>query len=107
MWVSAASADGSQEMVTSWYGERFRGRPTASGEIYDPDQLTAAHPSLPFGTLLDVTHPRTGVTVRVRVNDRGPFIHGRHLDVSEAAATALGMRDEGVARLDVVVLGRS
>lgn len=91
-------------MVASWYGERFRGRPTASGELFDPDAFTAAHPSLPFGTVLDLVHPGTGAEVQVRVNDRGPSVPGRQLDISEAAAKALGMRDQGVARLDVKVV---
>ncbi|MCA9570943.1 MAG: septal ring lytic transglycosylase RlpA family protein [Myxococcales bacterium] len=90
--------------VTSWYGERFRGRPTASGEIFDPDGFTAAHRTLPFGTRLRVTNPTNGNTVEVRVNDRGPFVPGRQLDVSEAAAEALDIVDVGVKGLEVEVL---
>lgn len=100
------STAGATPMVASWYGERFRGRPTASGEPFDPDGFTAAHPSLPFGTWLALTHPETGATARVRVNDRGPNVPGRQLDVAEAVAEALGIREVGVAALEVEVLGR-
>lgn len=75
----------------TWYGNEFRGRPTASGEIFDPNGMTAAHKSLPFGTCLVVGNPRTGRTVVVRVNDRGPFTKGMTLDLSAGAARAIGM----------------
>jgi L,D-transpeptidase YcbB len=75
----------------TWYGNEFRGRPTASGEMFDPNALTAAHKSLPFGTCLVVGNPRTGRTVVVRVNDRGPFTEGMTLDLSQGAARAIGM----------------
>ena len=75
----------------TWYGNEFRGRPTASGEMFDPSGLTAAHESLPFGTCLVVGNPRTGRTVVVRVNDRGPFTEGMNLDLSAGAARAIGM----------------
>jgi rare lipoprotein A len=79
-------------------------RETASGERFDRHRLSAAHPSLPFGTRLRVTNVRNGRSVTVRVNDRGPFVHGRVIDVTSAAAEALGMVDVGVAKvtLDVV-----
>jgi rare lipoprotein A len=87
--------------VASFYVE---GTETASGEKIDPEALTAAHRTLPFGTMLRVTNPETGRTVTVRVNDRGPFVHGRDVDLSYSAAESLGMVDQGVAkvRLDVV-----
>ena len=100
LWIPFAFALPNQ-MMTSWYGDRFAGRPTASGELFDPNQMTAAHKTLPFGTRLRLTHPETGKTVVVRINDRGPFTRGRELDVSRAAAEALGFKDAGVATLKV------
>ena len=87
--------------VASFYSE---GRSTASGEKFDPNELTAAHPSLPFGTKLRVTNTATGKSVTVRVNDRGPYVPGRVVDVSYSAAQALGMVHSGTAnvKLDVV-----
>jgi rare lipoprotein A len=87
--------------VASFYSE---GSKTANGETFDPHELTAAHRSLPFGTKLRVTNVSTGQSVTVRVNDRGPFIPGRDVDVSHSAAEALGIVDDGVAkvRMDVV-----
>ena len=87
--------------VASFYSE---GTKTASGEKFDANELTAAHPSLPFGTKLRVTDVKTGRSVTVRVNDRGPYVRGRIVDVSHSAATELGMIGKGVAnvRLDVV-----
>jgi rare lipoprotein A len=87
--------------VASFYTE---GTETASGEKFDTHELTAAHPTLPFGTKLRVTNATTGRSVTVRVNDRGPYVHGRVVDLSYSAADALGMVDKGVAnvKLDVV-----
>jgi rare lipoprotein A len=87
--------------VASFYTE---GEQTASGEKFDTHELTAAHPTLPFGTKLRVTNVTTGRSVTVRVNDRGPYVHGRVVDVSYSAAQSLGMVDKGVAnvKLDVV-----
>ena len=82
--------------VASWYGEEFAGRTTANGEIFDPSLLTAAHRSLPFGTVLDVTNLKTAQTVRVRVNDRGPYIGGRIIDLSYAAAKEIGLIEPGI-----------
>jgi len=86
-----------QEGIASWYGKEFDGRPTASGEIYDSSQLTAAHPSLPFGTMLVVTNRHNNKSVTVRVNDRGPFVAARIIDVSRAAAEQLDMITTGTA----------
>jgi len=86
-----------QEGVASWYGYQFEGRPTASGEIYNSSQLTAAHPTLPFGTILMVTNRQNNRQVAVRVNDRGPFVGGRIIDLSRAAAEQLDMLITGTA----------
>ena len=87
------------EGEASWYGPGLYGRKTASGEVLRPGTLTAAHRTLPFGTCLLVMNLENGRTVRVTVNDRGPFTQDRIVDVSEAAATALGMKAQGVARV--------
>ncbi|MGD8305668.1 MAG: septal ring lytic transglycosylase RlpA family protein [Ignavibacteria bacterium] len=88
-------------MRASWYGPRFHGRLTANGEIYDQTALTVAHKSLKFGTLLRITNPRTNKSIVVRVNDRGPYIPGRQLDLSKAAAEELGVISGGVKKLKV------
>ncbi|WP_424519450.1 septal ring lytic transglycosylase RlpA family protein [Rubrivirga sp.] len=85
----------------SFYGERFRGRRTANGERFNPDAMTAAHRTLPFGTRLRVTNTRNGRSVLVRVNDRGPFTRGRVLDLSRAAAREIGMIRSGTARVRI------
>lgn len=90
--------------VASWYGPGFQGRRTASGERFDMEALTAAHPSLPFGTIVSVEHLETGRQVRLRINDRGPFVGGRIIDVSRRAARELGLIAEGVGRVRVEVL---
>ena len=90
--------------LASWYGQQHQGRATASGEAFDMNKLTAAHRTLPFGTRLRVTNVENGKSVVVRVNDRGPHVPGRVLDLSLRAAKALGMVGEGVARVEVVVL---
>ena len=78
-------------MTASWYGPKFHGRETANGETYDQMAFTAAHKQLKFGTLLKITNPRNNKEVIVRINDRGPYIGGRQLDLSKAAAVQLGM----------------
>jgi rare lipoprotein A len=85
----------------SYQGEETAGRPTASGEPYNPDDLTAASKTLPIGSKVQVTNPTTGKSVTVRINDRGPHIRGRSLDLSERAAEELGITERGVARLKV------
>jgi rare lipoprotein A len=91
-----------QQGVASWYGEKYRGKLTASGEKFNPDELTAASKKLPFGTLLKVTNPITRATVTVRINDRGPFVAGRDLDLSAAAARALGIAGIGKVTMEVL-----
>jgi len=90
--------------VASWYGEPFHGRKTANGETYDMYGLTAAHRTLPLGTVLRVTERPTGRSVEVRVNDRGPFIDGRILDLSYGAAESLGMVNKGIANVTIEVI---
>ncbi len=102
---AAREAPASVVGEASFYGRRFQGRRTASGERYDMSQLTCAHPTAPFGTRLRVTDLETGRSVVVTVNDRGPFTRGRVVDVSLAAARALGMVERGVARVRVERLG--
>ena len=88
-------------MKASWYGPGFHGRKTANGEIYDQMSFTAAHKSLKFGTLLKITNQKNNKSVVIRINDRGPYIQGRDLDLSKAAALELGMVRKGVARIKV------
>jgi len=90
-----------QEGKCSWYGPGFHGRRTANGEVFDTHALTAAHPTLPFGSELEVTNTASGQTTRVRINDRGPFIHGRILDLSYAAAAMIGLVQTGVANVQL------
>lgn len=91
----------------SWYGREFHGHLTASGEVYDMYGMTAAHRTLPLGTEVEVENLETGQRVRVRINDRGPFVAGRVIDLSRKAGKALGIREKGVAkvRLHVKRLG--
>jgi rare lipoprotein A len=90
--------------VASWYGARFQGRRTASGEIYDSNAMTAAHPTLPFATVVRVTNLVNGRSVAVRINDRGPYAQNRIIDMSQASARALGFDQNGVTRVRVTVL---
>jgi rare lipoprotein A len=91
--------------VASWYGPDFHGRPTSSREIYDMHDMTAAHRTLPFGTHVMVTNLANGRSTVVRINDRGPFVKGRIIDLSYAAARVLGMIGPGTARVRLDVLG--
>ena len=95
---------GQMEGVASWYGEQFNGRLTASGEVYDMYAMTAAHRTLPLGTVVRVTNEDNGKTVDVKVNDRGPFVKDRVIDLSKSACRALDMMKNGTAhvKLDVV-----
>ena len=88
-------------MKASWYGPRFHGRLTANGEIYDQMGYTAAHKNLPFGTLLKLTNTKTNKSVVVRINDRGPYIPGRKIDLSKKVAMELGAFQHGVVKLKV------
>jgi rare lipoprotein A len=88
-------------MKASWYGPGFHGKKTANGEIYNQMSFTAAHKSLKFGTLLKITNQKNGKFVVIRINDRGPYIEGRDLDLSKAAAIQIGLMRRGVARLKV------
>ena len=90
----------------SWYGPGFHGRLTANGERYDQNAMTAAHKSLRFGTKVKVTNLNNGKSVIVRINDRGPYIDGRIIDVSAAAARSLDMISSGVAPVRVDILGQ-
>jgi rare lipoprotein A len=96
-----------EEGIASWYGTEFEGRPTASGELFNPALLTAAHPSLPFGTMLRVTNTQNQRQVTVRVNDRGPFVNTRIIDVSRAAAEALDILATGTAPVVVELAGET
>jgi len=96
---------GVQEGVASWYGPGFHGNRTANGEVYDQYELTAAHPSLPLGTRVVVTNLANGRSVEVRINDRGPYVDGRAIDLSYAAARTLGIVRPGTARVRIEVLG--
>jgi len=102
--AAAATDSAAERGKIAWYGRKFTGRKTASGEAFNPNALTMAHKTLPFGTLVQVTNPLNGKSVQVRVNDRGPFIAGRVADLSHAAARQIDMLRAGVAhvRLEIV-----
>ena len=91
--------------LASWYGKELRGRPTASGEPFRPSRRTAAHRTLPLGTVVRVTRADIGDRVRVVINDRGPFVAGRIIDLSEKAARRLGLITLGVGEVEVQVVG--
>lgn len=88
----------------SWYGGKFQGRQTASGEVFDTNKLTAAHKTLPFGTVVEVTNLDNGKSIEVRINDRGPFVEGRIIDLSRAAAAKIGMMSTGIAPVKVEII---
>jgi rare lipoprotein A len=104
MLFSALVAFAAEEGLASWYAGKFQGRKTASGETFDTAEMTAAHKTLPFGTRVKVTNLENGRDVIVRINDRGPFVEGRIIDLSRAAADALAMTGTGVARVRVEVV---
>ncbi|HPC36062.1 MAG TPA: septal ring lytic transglycosylase RlpA family protein [Candidatus Marinimicrobia bacterium] len=91
-------------LTASYYGEDFHGKLTSNGEVFDMYGMTAAHKSLPFGTVLQVTYPPTGQSVTVVVNDRGPFVPGRDLDLSYGAARKIGLVNDGTGKVKVKVL---
>ena len=88
----------------SWYGNQFNGRPTASGEIFSERELTAAHPSLPFGSVVEVTNLENKKKVRVRINDRGPFTKGRVIDLSKEAFSRIADVNKGIIEVDIKVI---
>jgi len=90
--------------IASWYGAKYHGKKTSNGEIYDMYQLTAAHRSFPFGTIVRVTNLGNGKIVMVRINNRGPFIKGRIIDLSYAAAVQLNMVEQGIAEVRIEVV---
>ncbi len=102
--VPPATAPAAARGLASWYGVAFHGRKTASGERFDMDALTAAHPTLPFGTVVEVRSLANGRTVRVRINDRGPFGGRRIIDLSRGAAQALGLVGRGVKRVELRIV---
>lgn len=89
----------------SWYGPGFRGKPTASGKRFRPRKRTAAHKTLPFGTVVKVTRTDSGQSVRVVINDRGPYAGGRVIDLSRRAARKIDMIQDGVAPVEIRVVG--
>ncbi len=108
-YKTAAKKPAFQTGTASWYGEDFDGKPTASGEDYDMYDMTAAHPTLPLGSYVRVTNLRNGRAVVVKVNDRGPIVEGRIIDLSYGAAQALQFQQRGLqrVRLDIVKAGTS
>lgn len=102
--VTSASRATTETGTASYYADKYHGRTTASGEIFDTGKLTAAHRTLPFGTMVKVTHQGNQCSVTVRINDRGPFVTGRVIDLSRAAARELRMEKDGLANVKVEVL---
>ena len=103
--VSAGKKKGyTEEGMASWYGKKFHGKKTASGEKFNMHKLTAAHKKLPFGTVVEVTNLKNGKKVKVRINDRGPFVKGRIIDLSYAAAKKIGIIEAGVARVRIKIV---
>jgi rare lipoprotein A len=96
-----------QTGIASWYGPGFQGQPTASGERFQPQALTAAHRTLPLGSRVTVTNLANGRSVRVRINDRGPYVRGRAIDLSRGAARQLGLENRGLGRVRIAVDFRS
>jgi len=90
--------------IASWYGPGFHGNRTANGEVYDMDGISAAHKTLPFGTIVRVVEFSTGNSIVVRINDRGPFVEGRIIDLSKGAAAKLGMIDKGITDVGLRIL---
>ncbi|MDE0081793.1 MAG: septal ring lytic transglycosylase RlpA family protein [Gammaproteobacteria bacterium] len=101
----AAAATWVEEGIASWYGAPLHGRPTASGETYDMHAMTAAHRTLPFGSVVHVVNLDNGLVATVRINDRGPFWEGRTLDLSRRAAAEIGMLGPGTARVRLTLAG--
>ena len=102
--ASWTEAEYFQNGVASFYGEQWNGRRTANGEIFNTYELTAAHKTLPFGTKVRVTNESNGKSVIVRINDRGPFVKGRIIDLSTAAFASIGSTDSGIAKVKLEIL---
>jgi rare lipoprotein A len=99
--TSAAPGKRGELGIASWYGPGYYGNKTASGEVFTGRQMTAAHKKLPFGTNVRVTDLDTGKNITVKINDRGPFVPGRIIDLSEKAAEVLGIKHKGLANVKV------
>lgn len=104
-YTPRADPDYDEKGIASWYGEQFHNRNTANGEVFDMDLITAAHKTLPLPSMVEVTDLETGKKLKVRVNDRGPFVPGRIIDLSKGAAKKLGIYQKGVARVRVRYIG--
>jgi len=102
--ATASSALSKSVGVASWYGPGFEGKNTASGEPFNPNHLTAAHRTLPFGTIVRVRNLQNGRAVEVRINDRGPFVKSRVIDLSKAAARDIGLIERGTGTVEVHVI---
>lgn len=104
-YTPKADPDYDEKGIASWYGEQFHNRNTANGEVFDMDRITAAHKTLPLPSIVEVTDLETGRKLKVRVNDRGPFVQGRIIDLSKGAAEKLGIYRKGIARVRVRYVG--
>ena len=93
-----------EQGIASWYGLNFHGKKTANGEIYDMNELTAAHKTLPFNSLVKVINTENGLHVTVRINDRGPYVNNRIIDISKKAAEALQMIQSGTATVELILI---
>jgi rare lipoprotein A len=102
---ASGAGHAAQKGLASYYADRYHGRKTASSEVFDVNAMTAAHRTLPFGTRVRVTNVNNGRSVVVRINDRGPFVAGRVIDLSPAAARRIDMINDGVAPVKLEVLG--
>jgi rare lipoprotein A len=102
LWVLMCIESAAQAQVATYYGKEFAGQRTASGEKFNPGAMTAAHRTLPFGTRVRVTNSHNGRSVIVRINDRGPFVKGRSIDLSSGAARAIGMGSAANVRIEVL-----
>ena len=90
--------------IASYYDDKFDGKMTANGEIFNQHELTAAHNTLPFGTIVEVTNLKNGKKVQVRINDRGPFVPGRIIDLSKSAASDIGMLQSGIIEVEIEII---
>ncbi|MBU2583048.1 MAG: septal ring lytic transglycosylase RlpA family protein [Alphaproteobacteria bacterium] len=104
-YVPRHEPDYDRSGIASWYGDDFHGRLTSNGEVFDMHQISAAHPTLPLPSMVRVTNLENGTSVVLRVNDRGPFVHDRIIDLSRAAADRLGFRTKGTAKVRVTYIG--